>query len=84
LTAVLQANFSKNGQARLKIGRGEFAIQNSATKRDINIYDDWEKCFYPGQRVEMSVIFERRWQTGSTCPGCRMVCEGSTDAEVKW
>lgn len=84
LTAVLQANFSKTGQARQKIGRGEFVIQNSLTKRDINIFDDWENCFYPGQRVEMSVVFQRRWQTGSSCPGCGMICDGSTKANVEW
>ncbi|KAG0652061.1 hypothetical protein D0Z07_1460 [Hyphodiscus hymeniophilus] len=84
LTAVLQANFSKTGEARMKIGRGEFVIQNSITKRDINISDDWDKCFYPGQRVEMSVVFQRRWQAGSSCPGCGMVCYGSAEADVQW
>ena len=83
-TAVLQTHFSQSGQARRKIGRGEFVIQNSLTKRDINIFDDWDNCFYPGQRVEMSVIFQRRWQTGSSCPGCGMLCEGSMDVDVQW
>lgn len=84
LTAVLQTNFSKAGQARKKIGRGEFVIQDSLRKRDINIFDDWNNCFYPGQRVEMSVVFQRRWQVGSSCPGCGTICDGSTEADVKW
>lgn len=83
LTAVLKANFSKTGQARKKIGRGEFVIQDSLKKRDINIFDDWDKSFYPGQRVEMSVVLQCRWQAGSSCPGCGMVCKGSTEADVQ-
>jgi len=83
LTAVLRANF-KTGQARKKIGRGEFVIQDSLKQRDINILDDWDKCFYPGQRVEMSVVFQRRWQAGNSCPSCGMMCNGSAEADVKW
>jgi len=84
LTAVLQTNFSKTGQTRKKIGRGEFVIQDSLNKRDINILNNWDKCFYPGQQVEMSVVFQRRWQAGSSCPGCGIICDGSIEAEVKW
>ncbi|KAF4627334.1 hypothetical protein G7Y89_g10823 [Cudoniella acicularis] len=83
LTAVLQSNVNKAGQARKKIQKGEFVIQNSVTGRDINIFDDWQSCFYPGQRVEMSLVFQQRWQTGNSCPGCGYECAGSTDSDVK-
>jgi hypothetical protein len=54
---VLKINFQKHGSGAEKIERGEFAIQDSVTKRDIDLRTDWEVCFSPGQRVDMSMIF---------------------------
>lgn len=57
LAGVLRANFLNFGQAALKIDRREFVIQDALTKRDINLDQSWNECFYPGQRVEMSMTF---------------------------
>ena len=70
LVAVLRVNFKKHGNGAEKIERGEFAIQDYATKRDINLNTDWEICFTPGQRVVMSMIFQRELVPGITCPKC--------------
>ncbi|TAQ90368.1 hypothetical protein B7494_g1329 [Chlorociboria aeruginascens] len=82
LTAVLQANFSKKGHARKMVEKGEFVIQNSLTRRDINLHDDWDHCFHPGQQVDMSLVFQQRWQAGSSCPGCGTACTGSNETDV--
>ncbi len=68
--SVLKINFSKVGSGAEKIDRGEFAIQESSTKRQIDLHSDWETCFLPGQRVDMSMIFRRTILDHSICPGC--------------
>jgi hypothetical protein len=59
LLSVLRINFKKHGNGAEKIDKGEFAIQDIATRRDIDLKADWEICFQPGQRVEMSMVFHR-------------------------
>lgn len=58
LTAVLKSNMRKTKIGPRKIDRGEFVIQETSTKRDIDLASDWDLCFLPGQRVEMSMIFQ--------------------------
>jgi hypothetical protein len=45
LVAVLKINFQKYRSGIEKIERGEFAIQDFVTKRDIDLRTDWEVCF---------------------------------------
>jgi hypothetical protein len=68
LTAVLQNNFKDIGSGARKIERGEFAIQDSVSKRDIDLDSAWVTCFRPGQNVVMSMIFNSNWNT--SCPTC--------------
>ncbi|KAF8854607.1 hypothetical protein BDZ45DRAFT_758459 [Acephala macrosclerotiorum] len=70
LTAVLKVNFRKHRSGEEKIDRGEFVIQDVATKQDIDLNTDWELCFFPGQRVVMSVILNRALIHDVTCPKC--------------
>jgi hypothetical protein len=73
----LKINFKKHGTATERIDRGDFAIQDSATTNDIDLSRDWETCFRPGQRVDMSMIFNR-WHNPENsvpdeshkCPSC--------------
>ncbi|KAJ5784977.1 uncharacterized protein N7503_010189 [Penicillium pulvis] len=53
------------------IDRGEFAIEESGTQNSIDLTGPWEDCFYPGQRVVMSMIFKQQQRhPGTTCPRC--------------
>jgi hypothetical protein len=54
--AVLKVNFKHHGNCAEKIEKGEFAIEDAATRRDIDLTTNWELCFSPGQRVEMSIV----------------------------
>ena len=83
LTSVLAANFRKFGAAD-KIRKGEFALEDFATKRDIDLHADWELCFSPGQRVEMSMIFQGRSKTVASCPKCKTTCAESLFKETEW
>ena len=55
---MLKVNLKKYGKSAEMVERGEFAIQDSVTKQDIDLRADWELCFSPGQRVDMSMIFD--------------------------
>lgn len=56
LVAVLKVNFKHHGNSAEKIEKGEFAIEDAATTRVIDLNTNWELCFSPGQRVEMSIV----------------------------
>ncbi len=59
LLAVLKVNIKKSGCDPDMIDRGEFVIEESGTQNSIDLTVPWDSCFYPGQRVAMSVIFKQ-------------------------
>lgn len=69
-TNVLRSNFKNIGPGADKIDRGEFAIQDSIKRRDIDLTAAWESCFRPGQRVDMSMIFTSVKSLSHLCPAC--------------
>jgi hypothetical protein len=87
LIAILKVNFKSTRSGPRMIERGEFVIEDDGTKRDIDLADDWETCFYPGQRVSMSMVFMRiRDRATSTCfcPGCGTDSASAADRDVIW
>jgi hypothetical protein len=69
--SVLRSNFKNIGPGAKKIERGEFAIQDSLTKRDVDLTLPWESCFYPGQKVDMSMVFDTVKGLVTQCPKCQ-------------
>jgi hypothetical protein len=71
---VLQLNFQKHSGGAERIREGLFAIQDSATKKDVDLTNDWELCFMLGQRVDMSMVVHdsasSMWR-GDRCPRCK-------------
>ena len=45
--------------------------------------DDWKSCFFQGQHVDMSMVFNRRSFQGSACPGCKTVQLGSENEDIE-
>ena len=84
LINVLSINFRSLGSASKKIQNGDFAIQDSHTAKDINLEDSWESCFAPGQKVEMSMIFDRSKACTASCPKCRYECTANENEDIKW
>lgn len=86
LTNVLQSNFKNIGSGANKIDRGEFAIQDSIKRRDIDLTAAWESCFQPGQRVDMSMIFTSAKILSHSCPACQEDHgDGFTeDQDIEW
>ncbi|KAK4150176.1 hypothetical protein C8A00DRAFT_18259 [Chaetomidium leptoderma] len=84
LIYALKPRYSQGG-AR-KVEQGQFAITDVGTNRDINLNREWKRCFRPGQRVNMSFIFNEALYktTTSTCPGCRAECAaGDENNEIE-
>ncbi len=83
---MLQSNFKNIGSGARRIKRGEFAIQDTVTKRDLSPSLPWESCFCPGQRVDMSMVFN---VTGAFEKGCPKCYEDNDDVfsdgqDVEW
>lgn len=85
LDAVLELRFRKI-QGHAKVKRLEYTFQEHATKRVISRSRHWEGAFIPGQRIDMSLIFDFKEQSAvrSSCPSCKVSSEDPQDSEVKW
>ncbi|KAL8769633.1 MAG: hypothetical protein Q9209_004430 [Squamulea sp. 1 TL-2023] len=71
LISVLSDNSSWFGSASRKILKEEFTIQDTRTKKDINLAYPLDNCFVPGQQVEMCMLFEGSTYHDTFCPRCR-------------
>jgi hypothetical protein len=58
------------GSGTQKIDRGEFAIQDSATKMDVDLKSAWGTCFIPRQHADMSMVFNSKKASNIYCPKC--------------
>jgi hypothetical protein len=84
--AVLEIRF-REMQGFNKVKQKQYGLQDKATKRDIEQTRPWQRAFLPGQRIEMSFLFDARDNQGGvsdvTCPGCQTTSTNSTDTEVQ-
>ena len=81
---MLRVNWEKAGAEVQKFDRGDFVLEDAITKRDISLSEDWESCFQPGQRVNMSGPFRMNQLRSLVCPHCQTESEGLSDEEVEW
>jgi hypothetical protein len=87
LSSVLQSTFRLVGSGAKKIQLGEYVLQDSVTKREINLSDPWETTFCPGQTVVMSMVFESTKLLTRFCPKCGQVNsmeEMMEDVDIEW
>jgi hypothetical protein len=87
LLAVLKVNFKESGVDTKLIDRGEFVIEESGTNKVIDITRNWGTCFYPGQRVAMSMLLRQIKRASSpkaSCPRCAKLQKHSTNEEITW
>lgn len=83
LTAVLKINFQHTRSGIEKIERGEFVILESGSQQDVDLRKPWDTCFFPGQRVAMSIVvnsnldFMTNW-----CPICKTATQNATRMEI--
>lgn len=71
LLAVLKLNLKESGCGPAMIDRGDFAIEEIGTQSQVDLTQPCDICFYPGQKVAMSMIFTQdRNHQSSSCPRC--------------
>lgn len=70
-----------------KVQNNEYALQESSSKRKLNLRLPWDSVFLPGRKVVMSMVFQRPEMSMSSCPGCGTENEMETskaDSEIQW
>lgn len=81
---MLQDNFKKFAPAKEMIQKGDFAIYDLATERDIDLTKHWETVFRPGQAVAMCMIFRRMETRKDFCPACENECSQPLRRGAQW
>jgi ribosomal protein L37E len=87
LQAVLERRFH-GIQGHEKIEGNEYVLQDHATGRDIIRSQPWTGSFLPGQRINMSMIFQRESSkvedsTAVPCPRCGFRSIGPQDRDTQ-
>ncbi|MCJ1460592.1 hypothetical protein MMC28_010974 [Mycoblastus sanguinarius] len=68
--AVLEVRFRQLPGHR-KIKQREYALRSDVLKKDVEQSIAFTRCFLPGQRIDMSMIFDGGSGSLSSCPGCK-------------
>ena len=69
-----------------KIKRKEYALQDQATRQDVDRKRKFDVSFLPGQRVHMSMIFQAT-NNYAGCPRCQFISETDPklpEIDIKW
>lgn len=67
--AVLEIRFSQVPGLK-KVKGLEYTMEDTASRRSLDLSKPWESLFRPGRKVIMSMLFEQVETTMSSCPGC--------------
>jgi hypothetical protein len=86
--AVLEIRF-KDIQGFEKIKKKQYGLQEKATRREIDQNRPWQRAFLPGQRINMSFIFDTSGNSSeevayATCPGCFNLSDEAADADIHY
>jgi len=83
LDLILLKRFEKRPGYQ-KIAKGEFAIEESTTGRDINREHEFSIMFRPGQKIDMSMVFSDINSASNSCPRCGTMSEVSAEIRTQW
>lgn len=84
--AVMEVRF-RHVPGLKKVRNNEYALQESNSKRKLDLSLPWDSVFLPGRKVVMSMVFQRPQMPMSSCPGCGTESEtelNKADSEVQW
>lgn len=84
--AVLEARF-QDVPGLKKVKSLEYALQDLATRRKIDVTKSWESIFRPGRRVNMSMVFSQYQAQSSLCPGCssaNVILGDDENNDIQW
>ena len=81
--AVLKVRFKHVGLKMVK--NGQFALQATKTKKDVDLSRPWDVCLYPGQTYDMSMLFRDSGSSpNSLCTACHYPSSGEPDEQITW
>ncbi|PMD60566.1 uncharacterized protein K444DRAFT_612697 [Hyaloscypha bicolor E] len=80
---VLLLERFENRHGHQKILKGEFAIEEDKTGKDISRKTQFKMCFRPGQKVDMSMIFSDHDADSNHCPRCQTKSEASVGTRTQ-
>lgn len=84
--AVLEIRFRDLPGLR-KVQKLEYELQDSVSRRQVNLDNPWESIFLPGRNVAMSIVFRKPQAQTSSCPGCHSRNElygAKARSETRW
>ena len=70
-----------------KVHNIEYTIQDSSSKRKLDLTASWDFIFLPGRTMTMSMVFRRPYVSLSSCPGCQTENEivgSNIGSEIQW
>ncbi|KAF2500792.1 hypothetical protein BU16DRAFT_259008 [Lophium mytilinum] len=84
--AVLEIRF-KDTKGYAQVQDRDYALQEQATRREIDRESNWDLAFFPGQKVDMALIFRKNGEAGDKtiagCPNCYAINGSSTEENVQ-
>ena len=85
--AVLEARFEFVPGLK-KVKSLEYALQDVASRRKIDLTKSWKSNFRPGRKVNMSMVFQQSQAQTSSCPGCfsenTIVVGDAINGDIQW
>jgi hypothetical protein len=84
--AVMEVRF-RHVPGLKKVQNVEYAIQESSSKRKLDLTAPWDSIFLPGRKVNMSTVFRRPQTSMSSCPGCQTenkIEDSNKGSEIQW
>ena len=66
-----------------KIKRKEYSLRSNSMNKEVDTSIAFNRCFLPGQRYDMSMLFNAA-HVQNSCPGCHLDGEEASDARVQW
>lgn len=83
LDTILLKRFEKR-PGHQKILKGEFAIEEGTTGRDVTREHEFCMCFRPGQKIDMSMVFSDLDANSNHCPRCGTRSEALAETRTQW
>jgi hypothetical protein len=80
---ILRKRFEKR-HGHQKVLKGEFAIEEGTTGKDVSCQHEFCLAFHPGQKIDMSMVFSDFDSSTNHCPRCGTKSEASAEVRTQW
>lgn len=85
---IIQRRFEGMKGGR-RVARHQYALEDHASRKELNQSVPWDHAFRPYQKVNMSILCTDSLETPGdvpmrSCPSCRHLTSGEETAEIKW